>query len=276
MEALHYYNGKYLKKNEISISPDDVGFSRGYAVFEYFRVENNLPIFVNDHLERLCSSAQALHLSMPQSKEEIKEIVVDLINKNQLPFSAIKIIVTGGVSTNGFSPGQPSLLIMQLPFQQPDESLYEKGASLMTYAYHRDMPSVKSVAYAQALSLEQEWKAKGHVDVLYHQNGWVSEVSRSSVFIVTSGKLKTNKAGVLAGVTQKNVIRAVKEKYQVEIGNIKLEELLNADELFITSTTKRVMPITQVGDQEIGNGIPGVITKEVRELFEGYVNKQLT
>lgn len=274
MEALQYYNGKYLKKNEISISPDDVGFSRGYAVFEYFRVEHNTPLFIEDHLDRLWASAQAFQLEIPETRQGIKNIVSTLIEKNQLGISAMKLMVTGGVSPNGFSPGEPTFLMMHLPFVQPDARLYTDGASLMTHAYHRDLPQVKSVAYAQALALEKEWKLKGHVDVLYFQNEWISEVSRSNVFVVKSGRIKTNKQDVLAGVTQKNVMLAVRNTFPLDIVNIKLQDVLDADELFITSTTKRVLPITRVDEHSIGTGRPGEITKEVSRLFEEQVKKQ--
>lgn len=275
MEALHYYNGKYLKKNEISISPDDVGFTRSHAVFEYFRVENAQPIFIQDHLDRLWRSASGLNINIPKSREELIEIINELIAYNGLESSAIKIMVTGGVSTNGFSPGEPTLLVMNLPFQSIDQKLYENGASVMVYEYQRDLPSLKSVEYAQALALEAQWKSEGHIDVLYHQGGIVSEVSRSSVFIVKDGAIKTNKVGVLAGVTQKNVIKAIAHNYPVEIGEVALAKLMEADEIFITSTSKRVLPIVKVGAKQIGEGKPGMITRRVQELFSDYIKSLL-
>lgn len=274
MEALHYYNGKYLKKNEISISPDDVGFTRAHAVFEFFRVEANVPIFLNDHLDRLERSADGLHISLPIKRSEIIEVVHDLIKRNDMQSSAIKIMLTGGVSSNGFSPGQPTFLIMQLPFQKLDQAIYEKGASIMSFEYQRDLPHLKSVEYAQALALEHEWKRKGHIDVLYHFNSMVYEVSRSSIFIVNDGRIKTNEEGVLAGVTQKNVLRAIEGKFETSIGAIGLNEFLQSDEVFITSTSKRVLPIIKVDDKIIGLGVPGEITKEVGRLLDGFIQRQ--
>ena len=271
MEALHYYNEKYLKKNEISISPDDVGFTRAHAVFEYFRVENAQPIFMQDHLDRLWRSASGLNINIPKSREELIEIINELVASNGLESSAIKIMVTGGVSTNGFSPGEPTLLVMNLPFQSIDQKLYENGASVMVYEYQRDLPSLKSVEYAQALALEAQWKSEGHIDVLYHQGGIVSEVSRSSVFIVKDGAIKTNKVGVLAGVTQKNVIRAIGHQFPVEIGEITLNELIGADEFFITSTSKRVLPIVKVENELIGDGKPGKVSRKIKIQFEDYI-----
>lgn len=275
MEALHYYNGQYLKKNEISISPDDVGFTRGYGVFEFFRVQNNRPVFLADHMARLLWSSKALNLQLPRSIEELEQIVQDLIRRNNMPDSAIKVMVTGGVSPNGFSPGSPTLLIMQVPFQPMSSMLYEQGATLMTHEYQRDLPEVKSVEYAKALALESIWKQKGHIDVLYHLNGLVSEVSRSSVFLVKEGQVITNRTGVLAGVTQKNVISAMRENIPVSIRDIRLEELWSADEVFITSTTKRVLPIVGVDQKKIGNGVPGKITENIMQTFEEFIKQRL-
>lgn len=275
MEALHYYNGQYLKKNEICISPADVGFSRGYGVFEFFRVHNNQPVFLTDHLARLSRSADALNLALPQPLDELKTLIHTLIRKNDMPISSIKITVTGGVSDNGFSSGRPTLLIMQLPFQPLAQVNYERGASLMTFEYQRDLPEVKSLGYAQALALESTWKQKGHIDVLYHQEGLLSEVSRSSVFLIKEGKVMTNQNGVLAGVTQQRVISAIGDELPVAIRDLRLDELLTADEVFITSTSKKVLPIVGIDDHVIGNGKPGALTQQVMKAFDHYFRLQL-
>ena len=98
----------------------------------------------------------------------------------------------------------------------------------MLYNYHRDFPTVKSTQYAKALSLQKEWQKEGHIDVLYHNGEWVSEVSRSSIFFFKDGVLRTNKRDVLKGMTQTNVLRAVEGHFEVLIDDIKLDELLGA------------------------------------------------
>jgi len=271
MEAIHYYNGQYLKKNEISISPDDVGFLRGYGVFDFFRVEEGIPIFLDDHLDRLVASAQGIGIEMTLTRKELEVIIYDLIKKNGLPVSSIKIFLTGGLTIDGFTPSEPTILILNQPFSEPQEGIYKTGASLMLYNYQRDFPTVKSTQYVKALELQKAWQKDGHIDVLYHNGEYISEVSRSSVFIFKNGVLKTNKKEVLKGITQTNVLRALKKKFPIEVGDIKLNEVLNADEMFITSTTKRILPIIKVGEQLIGKGKIGELTNEAIQEFSVYV-----
>lgn len=271
MEAIHYFNGEYLKKSEISISPNDVGFLRGYGVFEFFKVKNGTPIFWEDHLDRLEKSAEAIGLSLPIERDALKAVILKLIEENGFDYSSIKIILTGGESSDGFSAGKPTLLIQNNPFEDFGDSLYQEGASLMLHEYQRDFPQVKSTYYVQAVGLQKQWQQAGHLDVLYHKDGMVSEVSRSSVFIIINGQLVTNKANVLRGVTQKNLIKAVEKEYDVVVREFSLVELLNADEVFITSTSKKVVPIVKVGDAVIGNGKPGTETQKIMEVFDAYI-----
>jgi branched-chain amino acid aminotransferase len=276
MEALHYYNGQYLKKHEIHISPDDVGFLRGHGVFDFFRVEQGVPIFIEDHLDRLEASAKGFNIPMPMSRNALKEIIAHLIEANDYTLSSIKVILTGGLSVDGFSPSNPTILVLHQPFEGPDPKIYEIGASLMLYQYHRDFPTVKSTQYAKALALQVDWKTAGHIDVLYHDNELISEVSRSSVFLFKNGVLKTNRQNVLKGITQTNVIRAVEGHYPIDITDIKLEEVWAADELFITSTTKKVLPIVKVGEDLIAGGEVGEQTKHVKDIFNNYLADYIT
>ncbi len=275
MEAIHYYNGEFLKKEEIHISPDDVGFLRGHGCFDFFRVENGVPIFLDDHLERLKASAEGLNIEMPMTLEELKAIIFELIDKNKLPLSSIKVFLTGGLTQDGFTPSTPTVLILNQPFKEPDQGMYETGASLMLYDYHRDFPTVKSTQYAKALALQKDWQKEGHIDVLYHDGEWISEVSRSSVFFFKDGVLRTNKDEVLKGITQTNVLRAAMDQFEIRVDDIKLSELLAADEMFITSTTKRILPIIKVGDQKIGNGLIGGNTRKMEELFSSFVEEYI-
>lgn len=271
MEAIHYYNGQYLKKEEIHISPDDVGFLRGHGVFDFFRVEHGVPVFMEDHLNRLEASAAGMNIQMPMSRNELKEIIHHLIGANKIPLSSIKVFLTGGLTSDGFTPSEPTVLILNQPFKEPDQGVYKSGSSLMLYDYHRDFPTVKSTQYAKALSLQKEWQKDGHIDVLYHDGEFVSEVSRSSVFMFKDGVLKTNKRDVLKGMTQTNVLRAAEGHFEVVIDDIKLKELLAADEMFITSTTKRVLPIVKLGGHVIGNGEIGENTKKLMAVFNTYI-----
>ncbi len=275
-ETVHYFNGNFVPKHQIQFSIDDVGISRGYAVFDFFKCVGNVPLFLADHLDRLEHSAAELNLELPISRKEIESVIQQLIAKNQLVYSGFKILVTGGESPDGFSPGKPQIAILNLAFSDPSPVLYKAGISLMMHAYHRDLPYVKSTYYAQALSLQKEWLAGGHIDVLYHDGTLISEVSRSNVFFFDGDVLRTNETGVLSGVTCKNVLKCAEGYFQVEVGSILLEELLNAEEVFITSTSKKVMPVVKLGDRLVGSGTVGEKTKTMMKAFDQHIQNYLS
>ena len=275
MKPVNYFNGQFLEKDQIHISVDNVAFLRGYGVFEFFKVHGNRPLFMEDHLNRLFRSAEGMNLSVPLSKEQISEIVFELIRRNQMPYSSMKIILSGGNSKDGFTPGEPELIVLNAPFSDVGDEAYVKGESLMLYAYHRDFPKIKSLYYATTVALQQEWKAKGHIDVLYHNGDEISEVSRSNVFLFKEGKLKTNQEDVLSGITRMHVLKAAQPHFEVTVEAIKLQELLEADEVFITSSSKKVLPIVKLDEKLIGNGKPGPLTKRMIEIFDQYILNDL-
>jgi len=268
MEQLkHYHNGEILEENKIAYSVNDVGLLRGYGVFDFFRVQGATPVFVGEHLDRFEHSAAGLDLEIPLSREEIKRVVGQLVELNQLEHGSIKIILTGGDSVDGFTPGKPNMTILNKPISYPSNLAYSEGAALMLHEYQREFPDVKSTNYLTALKLQKSWAADGFIDVLYHSEDRVWEVSRSSIYFFKGNKLVTNKEGVLKGITSSKVLEACQDLFEIEIRPIGMEELLNAEEVFITSSTKLVMPIVRLGKHIIGDGKPGQKTAKVREAY---------
>lgn len=271
MKLIHYFNGNYVTEDQIKISVSNVGFLRAYSVFEFFKVKGSVPLFMEDHIDRLFNSAKGLNMEVPNSKSEIEQFVNELVGRNQLPYSSIKIILNGGDSEDGYSPGEPQLILLNKPFQDLAVSEYERGASLMTYDYQRDLPKIKSTYYAQSVALQKEFVAKGHADVLYTHQGYLSEASRSSLFLIKNGEIYSSEYEVLDGVTRKHVIQAIQGDMKVHHTELQLKDLLETDEAFITSTSKKVLPIVKVDDQSIGDGKPGGLTQRVMQLFEKYL-----
>ena len=273
VEPIHYFNGKFVPKHEILFSIDDVGILRGYGIFDFFKVIGSVPLFIEDHLQRLVNSAGLLNFQLPLSIQELEEVIHELIRRNSFELSSIKIVLTGGNTEDGFTPGKPNLVILNNTFSNPDQRYYEEGISLMLHQYHRDFPEAKTTYYSRAVSLQKDWMSSGHLDVLYHDGVYISEVSRSNVFLIQGDTLKTNADGVLNGVTRRNVIKCADGIFKVEIGPIRLQELLDADEAFITSTIKRVMPVVRLDDKIISNGKVGHKTKQLMAAFDEYIDQ---
>ncbi len=269
------FNGELQPVDEIRISPTDLGLSRGYAVFDFFRVNQNKPVFIEDHLSRLQKSVDEMKLPFNWSAADLKQMVIDVIAKNNMPVSGIKILVTGGDSPDGFTCSTPNLIITQQEISQLPQSSYLEGEKLITIEYQRDSPEAKTTNYGQAQIIRDKISEEGAMDALYHYNGFALETSRTNVFIVKNGQLATAEAEVLGGITRSKVIALAREYYQVETRKVRLEEVFQADEVFVTSTLKRVLPITKLDNEVIGSGHPGPVTKKVMNLFADYENKYL-
>ena len=228
MESIHFFNGNFVPKSSITFSMDDVGVLRGYGIFDYFKVYNGAPAFMSAHLDRFQRSAQLMGMETPFSRTDIEEAIKKIIHHNAFPLSGVKVLMTGGNSPDGFTAGEPNLIITNTAVSETDSSHYQNGVSVMTYQFSREMPEVKTTNYATAVRLEPIWKLKGHIDALYHDGKYISEVSRSNVFLIDGNKLITNKEGVLQGVTRMTTLGIGTELgFQIEIRPILLHEVLN-------------------------------------------------
>jgi branched-chain amino acid aminotransferase len=140
-----------------------------------------------------------------------------------------------------------------------------KGIKLLSVEYVRSIAEIKTTNYAYPVWHSVQWKEAGAEDVIYHMNGEISESSRSNIFIIKDGQVSTPNKHVLHGITRKHVMDIVGE---VAIRPINFEEMLEADEVFITSTTKVLLPVNQVDNRVIGNGKVGKRTLDILEKFK--------
>ncbi|MEJ8800839.1 aminotransferase class IV [Pontibacter sp. H249] len=264
-----FLSGEFLPSNKASLHISDLAIQRGFGVFDFFKVEKQTPLFLDDYLERFYTSASLMYLPVPYQKEELKQIIEKLISLNNLDVSGVKMILTGGYSENGFDPAAPNLLIQQQPLTLPSADKVAKGISIITYEYLRDLPEVKSINYTTGIRLLHHMRERKAEEVLYYINGIVTEFPRCNFFIVTDNNtLVTPSRNILKGITRKNVLALAAKKYKVETRDITLNEVMQAKEAFLTSSTKRILPIVQVDGNLIGAGTPGPVTLELlQNLF---------
>lgn len=263
-----YVNGSFLEEEKAVLHVGDLAFQRGYAAFDYLRTKNKVLLFLDDYLTRFYRSAEQMHLQPTQTIKELKEIIGELIQKNQIPHSGIRMILTGGYSADGYSLATPNLVILQQAIQMPSIEKFKAGVKIITHEYSRDLPSVKSINYLMGIWLQQKVAEHNAADVLYHSRGWVSEFPRANVFIVTKeGTIVTPAEGILHGITRMKLINLTQGAYALEERAVSLEEVKEAAEVFMTSTTKRLLPVNQVDDIIIGKGKAGPITTLLNKMF---------
>ncbi len=277
MIKYHNINGEIVSIENAVINVSDLGFLRGYSVFDYFKIYKGQPVFIEDHLARLERSANELGLQLPYSKTELVEKIIALAKANEMDFGGIKIILTGGYSSDGFLPTTPNVVMLAGKLPMYDRSLYTKGSKLMAYEYIRETPYTKTTNYLKPISIQQEIEAAEAFDVLYHDGVYISESARSNFFIINhEGTIITPDKDALKGITRKHVLAIARKHFNVEIRPLSIKETMAAREAFITSTTKGIMPVRQVDFWRINKGIIGDTTKQLMELFQQHLEEYVT
>jgi branched-chain amino acid aminotransferase len=254
-------NNEIIPLSDAKLHISDLSVQRGYGVFDFFKVQDGHPYFLSDYLDRFYNSAAVMRLAVPLVREDLIKTIFHLIEKNQIPESGVKMILTGGYSLDGYTPGKPNLVLTQHKLSLPGPEVIEQGIKVITYEYVRDIPEAKTINYTMGIWLIDKVNQQQAADVLYVKDGIVSEFPRSNFFIVGKDKMiMTPKSNILKGVTRKNILEIANLGLGAVEKDITLEEVYEAQEAFITSTTKRIIPITKVNNTLIGTGKPGVVS----------------
>jgi branched-chain amino acid aminotransferase len=262
-----FINDQFVRQEQAMVPVSDLSIQRGYALFDYLKIVEGVPLYLNEHLDRLYYSAAQMRLPLPPGREELTNIIHQLIKRNLLPHSGIRITLTGGASPDGYSIAAPNLIVSQSPLELPTKEGFNRGIKLMTHEHQRQLPHIKTTDYIMAIWLQPLVKERGADDVLYYQNGMVSECPRANVFAVKSGVLITPAGNILKGITRNQVLQLAKDVLPVEERPVTLEELREAEEVFITSTTKQILPVRQIDDTVLYTDRPGKITLELYSLL---------
>ena len=266
-----YYsvNGKTVAVKNATIQINDLGLLRGYSIFDFLKVEESVPLFIEDHLKRFQRSAKYMGLNIGYGQGELKKMVLALIKKNKFKNGGMKILLTGGYSENGYLPSsKTNLFILLNTFTPPSDEQYKKGVKLMLHEHMRELPEVKTTNYIVPIRLAKKLKMVRALDVLYYGGGYISESSRSNFFIVKKdGSILTSDVDVLKGITRKRVLKIAKKHYKLKEGKITISDLKSAKEVFMTSTTKGALPVVTIDNIIIGNGKAGNVTGHINELL---------
>lgn len=268
---IFYLNGQFLPENEAKISVLDLGFTRGYGVFSYIRTYNGKPFKLDEHLVGLQNSAGLIGLQIPPISQ-IKQIVLQVLEKNKLSEAGIKIIITGGESEDGIMPrGKSTIAVIVKPLPDYPKEYYEDGIKVVTILGGRILPEAKITDYSFAILAKKLAKEKDAIEAVYrNEKGENLEGSQTNFFCFIKDVLITADKGIFKGVTRGVVLEIAKKEFKIDLRSIKYDELKNIIEAFITTTTKEIMPVVKIDDIIVGNGKVGSNTKRLMELFKEY------
>jgi D-alanine transaminase/branched-chain amino acid aminotransferase len=271
-------NGEILHRDKALIPVYDLGLLRGLGIFDFFRVSDGVPVFVENHLERMQQSMDMMNLKTPYSAVDWIERINELIRKNGVESAGFRIVVTGGFSEDGFSLPPEANVYMMLHFlPENDPVQYEQGISLLTSDYQRDKPRAKTTMYMQALYMQPVLKQAGAYEVLYHSDGLVRECSRCNIFFIDQdGVIHTPEQEMLKGITRRKVLEiAAEQGIELRERAIAMSELPHMAGAFLTATTKGVLPVVKIDDQAIGNGqvhpLAGTLQQAYLKKSEQYI-----
>jgi branched-chain amino acid aminotransferase len=282
-ELLVYIDGNYYPKSQAKISVYDHGLLYGDGIFEGIRAYNGVVFKLKEHIDRLYRSAHTIMLQIPVTKEEIIDIVLETLRKNNLKDSYIRLVVTRGVGDLGLNPrkcAKPSVIVITDTIALHKSEAKEKGVTAMLSWVKRDpvdatTHEIKSLNYLNSILAKIEANINS-VDeaICLDKNGFICEGVAENIFIVRNGSIFTppSYTGALPGITAEEVMKlARKLGYEVRERNITPYELFNADEVFFTGTAAEIVPIREVNKRQIGKGNPGLVTKRLMEEFSKLV-----
>ena len=279
-----YVDGKYVDKDEASISIYDHGFLYGDGVYEAIRAYDGIIFKLREHIDRLYESAKSIKMDIPFSKDELGRLVVEVLKKNQLRNSYIRIVVSRGRGRMGVDPrncSKPTIVIMT----EPREPLFRegvKGISAIVSSIRRTPswsldPRIKTLNYLNNIMAKIEAIESGVEEaIMLNEQGYVAETSTENIFIVKNGIVSTPhpSQGVLKGITRDAVIAVTKDLgYPVEERPITIHELYNADEIFVSGTAAEIVPVVKITGRVIGEGMPGPIFGKILAGFRQMIKK---
>jgi len=272
-----YLNGRIVPLADAAISPYDIGLLRGYAVFDLLRTVGGRPFLLGEHLRRLRRSAELLGLTVPETDERIGAIIDELLVRNAHPEEAtVRLVLTGGVSPDGmeFDPATPTFLILTHDLHEPPDSVYEDGVGLVLHEHRREVPEAKTTNYLTMLRYRESTAEAGAIDLLYHDGGRVFEAASASVYFVRDGRILAPGDSVLWGTVGSLVLEMMGKDYEIVSGDVTIEQALGAQEAFLTSTTRGVIPIVRLGEHQVGDGRPGPVTRDAQARWDEAIGKR--
>lgn len=271
MTDVFYVDGALTVGETAHLPVTDLMIMRGYGVFDFTRTYHRQPFHLREHVERLFASAHAIELDMPFAVEEIITKVHEALALSTHPDCFIRILVTGGDGLDSITPsGQSRLTIVVTKAQDYALSDYQNGLKVITTTQSRYLAGVKTLGYISAVRAMKEAKQADAVEAIYVDSaGYVYEGTTTNIFIVSDGKIITPPLkNVLDGITRRIVFELAQPFFEVIEAPFKIDQLYGADEVFITSSTKEVMPITRVDDLLVGDGKVGAVSQKLITLFK--------
>jgi branched-chain amino acid aminotransferase len=292
MNGIVNVNGRISEARDAVISVFDHGFLYGEGVYETLRTYRQRPFLLDRHLTRLRTSASLMALDVPFSDQALAERISETVEHAVPLYGAgtewyIRMLLTRGVGDLSYDPAvtpTPSLVVIVKPHIDPPPEAFSSGVTVTMSSIVRNHPgSVSPMIKSNnlmnnALAMQEGFRRGAFEVVMRNYLGELTECSMSNLFVVKGGAALTPplSAGLLPGITRDCVFEiAEKAGVRVEEATLRDGDLYGADEVFLTGTTREIMPIVGVDDHTIGDGLPGPVTRRLHEEFRKFVARSV-
>ncbi len=276
--SITYLNGAFLPLEEARISILDRGFQFADGVYELIPVYAGRPFRLEAHLIRLERSLAEIGLSAPMARKALADKVDQLIQRNEGHHCKVYIQITRGVAERDHAfplATKPTMVMTCSPLETIPEKWIREGIGAITAEDIRwARCDIKSIALLPNVMLRQKAVEAGAVEGIWTHQGQVTEAAAANVFAVIDGEARTPPDGprVLPGITRNAILELAKEAtLSVHTGPVTVQELQGAEEIWVTSSTKGVLPVTHLDGQPVGRGEPGSLFWKVQEAFRTHL-----
>jgi len=267
--------GKYfLRGNDLreDYEFDNSFLSKGNNFYEVVRIRESVVLFLEDHMNRLEESARRSNLRPFVTAADMKKLLFRLIRANKMTTGNLKFVFHFGTGE-----WEKTFIAYPVPYYYPENSAYENGVTTDIFQFDRPNPSVKNwfANYKAEIAIIKEEKQLYEL-ILESENGTITEGSQSNLFVVKNNTIYTApKDIVLEGITRKKIFAIC------ETNKIKLEEkvyardfLFNADAVFLSGTSAKILPVSKIGDTQIKAFHP--LVKKISDLYDGVINEYIS
>jgi branched-chain amino acid aminotransferase len=277
-----FLNDKLIDINKASISVTDSGFLYGAGLFETMRSHNGVVFALKDHLDRLFASADVLSINNPYDSEYITKAITDLLSANKLTDARLRLTLTNGPMTESEEQRNSTLLITATKLRSYSPEYYKKGVLVVLCPFKQNpidpASGRKTTSYfSRMIALNLAHQKRAAEAIWFTLDNRLAEGCISNVFLVKDSELYTPPINtpVLPGVARKTVCRlARQDSIKLTEKDLTIDDVLGADEIFMTNVIMQVMPITKVEKHTVGDGQVGPVTKKLHKSFEELVKKE--
>ena len=275
-----FLNGKFMPLEEARVPVLDRGFIFGDGVYELVPVYSRVPFRMDEHLARLERSLASVRIRNPYSRAEWRDIILQLIARQNFEDQGVYFQVTRGVAKRDHAfpkDAAPTVFVMSNPLVNPPQELVERGAAAVTAVDDRWLHcDIKSISLIGNCLLRQASADVGAAETILFRDRRLTEASASNVFVVRDGVILSppKSSLILPGITYDVISEIARSAgLPIEFRDVSEPEVRSADEVWVTSSSKEVLAIVALDGKPVGGGKPGPVFRRVYALYQEFKQK---